>query len=222
MKDVKSWIVYEHISPSGKVYVGITNQEPKKRWKGGSGYNRKDGHQRLFGNAIKKYGWDNIEHFIVAENLPKERADYLEQCLIRLYKTMQCSYNITDGGDGGLGTKHTEATKKYLSLIKTGRKERREDVVKRINERISLYPYVVLAVNSTDIRIFKTAKEAAETLGIKNRCNISAAIAGKQCTVCGYIFVHWDKNMPIDKEYLYELYNTKIKNKYQSERRKCK
>lgn len=28
----RTWIVYEHISPSGKVYVGITSQNPKVRW----------------------------------------------------------------------------------------------------------------------------------------------------------------------------------------------
>ena len=33
-----NWILYEHISPSGKVYVGITNQPIKKRWKNGLGY----------------------------------------------------------------------------------------------------------------------------------------------------------------------------------------
>lgn len=216
---MKSWTVYEHISPSGKVYVGITCQNPKKRWKGGSGYVRKDKHQPLFANAIIKYGWDNIKHRIVSTELTKEEADSMEKLLIAKYKRMKKSYNITDGGDGSVGTKHTEETKKLLSIIHTGMKEKPEATVKRIKSRIELYPYYVVAVSSKDIKVFKTAKEAAEQLGIVHRNNISAAISGKQCLVKGYVFVHWDKNKPIDEEYLYRLYDEKVNNRYNSERR---
>lgn len=38
---MSKWVVYEHISPSGKVYVGITNRDVNLRWrKGGKGYLR--------------------------------------------------------------------------------------------------------------------------------------------------------------------------------------
>lgn len=217
---MKSWTVYEHISPSDKVYVGITCQEPKKRWKGGSGYNRRDGHQRKFGNAVQKYGWENIKHNIVAKGLRKEMANFLEQCLIKLYKTMEKSYSITDGGDGGVGTIHTAETRKHLSMIRKGRKEDKKETVRRIGLRIDNYPYIVVAVKPEEIHLFKTAKEAAEKLDINNRNNISAAIAGNQCLVKGYVFVHWDKNKPIDKEFLFNLYEEKVNNKYSSERRK--
>lgn len=217
---MKSWTVYEHISPSGKVYVGITCQKPEKRWKGGSGYVRTDNHQPLFANAILKYGWDNIEHNIVATGLTKEEADTIEQTLITKYKRIGKSYNITDGGDGGLGTKHTEATKKHLSEIRKGKKESREETERRINLRIENYPYVIVAVKPECIITFRTAKEAAEKLGIAHRCNISAAIAGRQCLVNGYIFLHWDKDEPLDKDFLYGLYEEKVNNRYALERRK--
>ena len=216
---MKSWIVYEHISPSGKVYVGITCQKTQHRWKGGSGYVRRDKHQEKFANAIRKYGWKNFEHKIVLENVSKEEAYYAEKYLIRWYKIHNLSYNITDGGDGGTGTKHTEETKKYLSMIHTGKKERKEDTERRIGNRIALYPYYVLAINPECIHVFKTAKEAAEKLHINSSNNISGAIAGKQCLVKGYVFVHWDKNRPIDEEYLYNLYNEKFNSRYSSERR---
>lgn len=32
-----NWIIYEHISPSGKVYIGITSQNVERRWKNGMG-----------------------------------------------------------------------------------------------------------------------------------------------------------------------------------------
>lgn len=34
------WLVYEHVLPSGEVYVGITKQNPEDRWKNGTGYLR--------------------------------------------------------------------------------------------------------------------------------------------------------------------------------------
>lgn len=217
---MKSWTVYMHISPSGKVYVGITKQKPEKRWKGGSGYVRKDNHQPLFANAILKYGWDNIEHKIVATGLTREEANAIEQALIAKYKREGKSYNITDGGDGGLGTKHTVETKKYLSEIRIGRKEDKEETKRRIGIRVDNYKYIVVAVKPGTILTFKTAKEAAEVLGIKAKNNISAAIAGKQCLVKGFVFLHWDKNKPLDEYYLYNLYNEKVHNRYASERRK--
>ena len=49
----RTWIVYEHISPSGKIYVGITSQRVKVRWQNGRGYI----HCKVFYRSILKYGW---------------------------------------------------------------------------------------------------------------------------------------------------------------------
>lgn len=216
---MKSWTVYEHISPSDKVYVGITCQDPKKRWKGGSGYVRTDNHQPLFANAILKYGWDNIEHKIIFTNLSHEEACSLEKLLITKYKRLHKSYNITDGGDGGLGTKHTEETKKHLSEVKKGKKGPEGVGKKIIKGRVENYPYIVIAINPETVLSFHTAKEAAISLGIKHEANISAAVAGKQCLVKGYVFVYWDKSLPIDEKYLHDLYNTKVNNRYKSKKK---
>ncbi len=216
---MKSWTVYEHISPSGKVYVGITCQKPTKRWKCGAGYVRTDGHQKKFANAILKYGWDNIEHKIVATGLTKDEACVIEQTLISKYKRLKRSYNITDGGDGGLGTKHSDETKKRLRELKLGKKLSSEHIAKIAEGLLNSRSYVVVAVKPGTILSFESAKEAATVLGIKHRNNISAAVAGKQCLVHGYIFFHWDKNIPINEDYLYKLYDEKVNNKYSSERR---
>lgn len=45
------WTVYEHISPSNKIYVGITSRNPKHRWDNGKGYTYKDD-QKAFKAAI--------------------------------------------------------------------------------------------------------------------------------------------------------------------------
>jgi hypothetical protein len=95
----KSYSVYRHTSPSGKVYIGITSVSPNKRWRGGHGYTH--GFCTLFSNAIKKYGWDNIKHEILLDGCSKEEAVYAEKYLVRWYKIHSISYNITDGGDLG-------------------------------------------------------------------------------------------------------------------------
>lgn len=90
--------VYLHIFPNNKKYVGITKQEVNKRWSNGKHYKN-----QMVGNAIKKYGWDNIEHKIVATNLNKQDACKLEQELIKKYKSNQkeYGYNLSIGGDVG-------------------------------------------------------------------------------------------------------------------------
>ena len=91
---MRKYTVYKHTSPSGKVYIGITCRKPKYRWNNGKGYKEKD--QRLFYNAIKKYGWENISHDILFEGISEDLAKELEKAYIRYYKTLYMSYNITD------------------------------------------------------------------------------------------------------------------------------
>ena len=74
-----NFTVYCHISPNGKKYVGITAQEPEVRWNNGLGYKHRNPH---FWRAIQKYGWNNIEHIVLANNLSKVWACQLEQIFI--------------------------------------------------------------------------------------------------------------------------------------------
>lgn len=110
-----NFTVYIHHTPNNKVYVGITQKKVFARWgKDGSGYSN----QQLFWRAIQKYGWDNIEHEIVAENLSKEEACQMEIDLIAKYKSNNpdYGYNISFGGDVvQLGLTRTEEQRKHIS-----------------------------------------------------------------------------------------------------------
>ena len=88
--------VYMHITPSDKRYIGITCCKVNARWKGGSGYS----YNTHFYSAINKYGWDNIEHSILASNLSKEDAIKMEIELISKHNSTdpKFGYNITLGG----------------------------------------------------------------------------------------------------------------------------
>lgn len=92
----KKYTVYIHLFPNGKRYVGCTRQKIKKRWRYGQGYRN----QKLLFSAIEEFGWDNIEHIIVAEDLDEEVAREKERELIKEYKTQdrEYGYNTKDGG----------------------------------------------------------------------------------------------------------------------------
>lgn len=104
MHDERKWCVYVHISPSNKYYVGITSQKPKDRWRNGKGYKSCKG----FYNAILKYGWENIQHEIIAERLTEDEAKNFEVLLISKLNSnqKQHGYNITSGGNGTTGVRH--------------------------------------------------------------------------------------------------------------------
>lgn len=148
---MNNYILYMHIVPNNKVYIGITSKSTKTRWRSdGSGYK---GH-RYFWNAIQKYGWNNIQHIILATNLSKEWACRLEQLLIIWYKANDShyGYNLSTGGEFNagfhykhtqqvverlrevnIGKHHTEETKRKLSEIN---KSRPTDVIEKIKQSL--------------------------------------------------------------------------------------
>lgn len=90
------YCVYKHTSPNGKIYFGITCQEPETRWLKGNGYID----NTLFYKDICRYGWDNIKHDILYDDLDEFEAAKIERELIELNKTANESYgyNIDKGG----------------------------------------------------------------------------------------------------------------------------
>lgn len=117
-----TYIVYMHIFPNGKRYVGITGQRTKDRWRvNGNGYKP----QKLVYRAIQKYGWDNIDHVIIAENLSASEAGELERKVIAKYKTNNpdYGYNQSVGGENSpVGVKRSDETRKLLSQSHLGQK----------------------------------------------------------------------------------------------------
>ena len=136
------YTVYQHKNKiNGKVYIGITMQEPEKRWGPNGSHYKTSPH---FYSAIQKYGWDNFEHIILFTGLTKEEACLKEQELIKEYNSMdrEFGYNSTSGGDifimneetkqkisqsmmgnkNGFGHSCSEEKKKKISEAQKGRK----------------------------------------------------------------------------------------------------
>lgn len=118
----ENYIVYMHIFPNGKRYVGITGQNLKDRWRvNGNGYKP----QKLVYRAIQKYGWENIEHVIISETLSASEAGKLEKKIIAEYKTTDpdYGYNQSIGGENSpIGVKRSDETRKRLSQSHLGQK----------------------------------------------------------------------------------------------------
>ena len=112
-----NYTVYMHVSPSGKKYIGITGQSVEKRWGNGIGYKN----CTSFNRAIEKYGWNNIKHIILYSGLSKKDAETKEIELIKKYNTTDSKYgyNIENGGNT-IG-KHSEETKRKISIANKGR-----------------------------------------------------------------------------------------------------
>lgn len=90
------YLVYKHTSPSGKSYIGVTNDYPKRC----NEHQQSQGYCRLFYKAIKKYGWDNFLHEILYDNLSLDQANWREQQSINEYGSLAPSgYNLLPGGN---------------------------------------------------------------------------------------------------------------------------
>ena len=196
-KDNRNYSVYIHTFPNGKVYVGITCENPERRWRAdGSGYRK----QRVMRFAIAKYGWQNVTHKIVADNLTKKEACDMEMELIARYKSNQhdFGYNVDNGGqtsgshsqetiekirssqlgekNHNFGREFSQETRDKLSLAHKGKKLGSENIASK----------TVICVETNEI--FPTIKDAAEAKGM-NRSTISNYLRGLSKGGGGY---HWE------------------------------
>ena len=90
-----SYCVYQHTSPDGKVYIGVTRQDPQARWCGGFGY----ASNLYFLTDIMTYGWLNFQHEVLADGLQEEQAFEMEAELIAQHNSTNplFGYNLNAG-----------------------------------------------------------------------------------------------------------------------------
>ena len=201
-----TFILYKHTCPNNKCYIGITSyKNPNQRWRNGTSYyNIYSSHNTLWGNAILKYGWDNIKHEILFKNLSKEQACKLEKEYITYYKSINLSYNLTDGGDGIWGYKFTDEQKKKLSESHKGLKQSQETINKRVQKNIGKkrtniskqkqsIPVIQYTLNDIYINEFFGVREAQRITGIKH---INEVCKGIRKSAGGYKWKWKDKNHP--------------------------
>jgi group I intron endonuclease len=159
---------------NSKVYVGITNQGYKTRW-----YKHCSDSIRECGfplhNAMRKHGIDNfkIEVIEVCSDIEylKEREKYWIKELKS--RTTENGYNLTEGGDGTFGRKHSEETKQKIS----------NKHIKRIGQ---------FTLEGTLLKVYSSLKEAYEVNKFKSAGPISRA-ALKDLTAYGFKWKYLDE-----------------------------
>lgn len=162
---MKKYCVYKHIIPNNKVYIGITSISPESRWKNGNGYKN-----QMFYRAIQKYGWNNIRHEILFEELTKEEAEQKEIELIKQYNSTngKFGYNIDNGGSS-IGC-HSEVTRQKFSknmLGDTRNKGRTHTVESRKHMSEAHLGYKVKEETKKKLSIIRTGKTNSDEV-IKN------------------------------------------------------
>ena len=100
---------------SDKSYVGKTVDFYKRKKRH---FNDTDnGSELVFHRALRKYGFENFTWEILEEGISEHELNEREKFWIKMYDSFHNGYNMTEGGDGSLGVKHTEETIKKLSGI---------------------------------------------------------------------------------------------------------
>ena len=110
---------------NGHAYCGKSKPGLKKRWKDHKYLANMIDDNNYFHNAIKLYGSDNFTLETLCECDTPEILNIMETFKIIIHKThvTEGGYNLTWGGDGSYGYKHSEESKKKMSLSKLGKYE---------------------------------------------------------------------------------------------------
>lgn len=177
---MNNYCVYCHLNKiNGKKYIGITCQEPNKRWRlDGKGYKG----QRKFWNAILKYGWNNFEHIILYDKLSELEAQLIEERLIKEYDTINNGYNAQDGGNV---TTHSQITLQKISAAMKGHTHTEETIqlITKIKQENS--GKKVMCVETKNV--YNSLGEAMRMTGV-DKSSIAKVCKGLQHSAGGY---HW-------------------------------
>lgn len=119
-------------SVNGKIYIGQTIRGLiRRRWSHESKA-RRGKTSMLLPKAIKKYGKENFKWEIIENCDSKDEMDEMEFHYIKQFNSIaKNGYNITFGGEGCHGYKHSELQKKTMNAYKIGKKLSKESIEKR-------------------------------------------------------------------------------------------
>lgn len=113
---MKTYTVYKLISPSGKMYIGWTSRQLKKRLQDHMSEVRR-GYQRPIQKALRKYPLDQWQQDIILETTDYEQSILIEVDSIKNLNTTNPDkgYNLSVGGEyGSTGIKRTEENKQRI------------------------------------------------------------------------------------------------------------
>lgn len=208
--------IYSFKSPSGKYYIGITNDIRRRIAE----------HKRLsktvnrkFYIAIRKYGFDNFEIEVLEKIRDKnidrlyEKLNKLEEYYIAKYDSFYNGYNLTLGGDGTKGAsgelnpfygkKHSKESKEKMRNSHKGKKlsDEHKKKISDNSARLKQTPEMLKKQKQTKIergtykkvicletnKIYDNITDCALDMNISRKC-VSDVCNGKRMTASGYKF----------------------------------
>lgn len=112
-------IVYCVLFPNGKRYIGKTECPIHKRMR--EHKHRSKTATTRFYNAVRKYGWENLDWIILEECVDSETLSQKEKGWIKKFDSLNRDkgYNLREGGEGG---RHSDETKQKISASNSGEK----------------------------------------------------------------------------------------------------
>ena len=180
--------VYKHTTPDGKVYIGMTGRTLKRRWK--SGY----GNSGPFAKAIKRFGWENIEHDIIADGLTRAEAEDKERETIALYRSNEEKYGYNLDSGGYAEKKHCERTIRKMS-----------EAAKRGKHAEHLHTREVIECRALSQRGHIVSEETRRKIGDSHRGKKSvSAKSVLQIDMAGNVVRQWDCTMDVEREMGYK------------------
>lgn len=191
---LKRYTVYAHSLPDGRMYVGITCQSLKDRWKEGHGYSTKN----RMGKAIEQYGWGAFTHKTIATNLSREQAQEIERNLIEFLDLTNPDkgFNEATGGNGGgmFGKHQSEEARRRISEARKrdGFSDEHRKHISESKKGIKHHrakPVYQFTKNGVLINVWPYMNMAAEALQIC-KTSISACCLGKRPSAGGYIWAY--------------------------------
>lgn len=136
--DLKSNIYVFTNKINGKQYVGQTiNIEDRYKQHRKDSKNKDKKPNSIFYRAIRKYGFDNFDFKVIETDIDISEIHEREKFWIKELNTMKPNgYNLTEGGEGTFGYRHTEESKKKMSEMKKGvpAKPKSEETRRKLSE----------------------------------------------------------------------------------------
>lgn len=175
---------------NNKVYIGVTCQKAKDRWRKGKVYNK------AFKADIEQYGWDNFEHIIIETGLSQQDALAKERELVKQYNSNNPAYgyNYKCGGDvmGMMGKHHSKEVKQLLhdKMAKVVFTEEHKKHISESKQGIKHHyakPVYQYSINGDFIRKWDYMSEATKELNI-NKGNITEVCKGHRKSAGGYVW----------------------------------
>ena len=166
--------------------------------------------------AIKKYGWENVHHEVLAEGLSLSEANRVEQEMVAKFDSVENGYNISSGGGGTHGIPCSEETKAKIGRANRGKpatdpmrlsrytkehgawnkgksltgehyRKVAEERKRRCNKRIACYDPITHEL----VKIYDSCTIASVTMGVSKE-NISRCAHGGRKTSAGYEWRYLD------------------------------